>query len=499
MNNNQDTNTQYINKISELQKSVDELTLRTNILLERLEELCIENKKLKKENEELREENQKLKDQISKNSSNSSKPSSTDIGKKKKNNSRTKTKKKPGGQPGHAGTYLKKSETPDKKEVLIPDNCSCGYKFSGSENKINHENRQVFDIPEPKLEVTEYVSAEYECPHCKKKHKKAFPEFIKSSIQYGKRIKSFAVYLMNYQLLPYKRTRELFTSLYNVPISEGTLNNILTDYNERLEPSITLIKEGLVNSDIVHFDESGFYAENGRHWIHVASTDILTYYHYHESRGYKALEDAGILDFFRGTAVHDYWTTYYKYDECTHSLCNAHHLRDLQGIYDSTELEWAKDMKQLLSTMKYEVDIAKSDDKDSLTFKLRDELVLKFTKLIEKGYQTTPVPEQKKRGTKGRQKRGKALCLLDRFKEKSGEVLDFIFDFSKPFDNNQAERDIRMTKVKQKISGTFRNSEMAKVFCRIRSFISTAIKQSQNVLDAISGVYDNINFIQHRV
>ena len=482
-------------KTFQLQKTVDDLTLQINILIGRVEVHTLEIIKMKEENALLREENKRLKDIITKNSSNSSKPPSTDIGKKKKNNSRTNSGRKPGGQPGHSGSNLVQVKKADKTEIMIPEKCTCGYIFNGLEKTSNPETRQVFDIPEPKIEVTEYISAVHECPCCSGKIKREFPDSVKGHVQYGSRLKGFAVYLMNYQLLPYKRTADLFENLYNMPLSQGTLNNILLDYSERLDIPIQLIKTHIINSDTVHFDESGFYSEGRRHWVHVASTGVFTFYHYHESRGLEAIKNAGILDYFKGTAVHDYWSAYYKYQDCSHSLCNAHHLRDLQGIYDSTKLEWAKDMKSLLTEMKIEVDNAKSENKTSLSTKTCNNLVDKFNKLIQFGYQSTPLPKIKKKGTRGKQKRGKALCLLDRFSKRSEEILDFIFDFSKPFDNNQAERDIRMTKVKQKISGTFRNSKMAEVFCRIRSFISTAIKQSKNVLQAISGIYDNKIFL----
>ena len=450
---------------------------------------------LKKQIEILLSENMRLNSIISKNSSNSSKPPSTDIGKKKKNNSRKKTSRKPGGQHGHKGTCLTPVNNPDSTVVLIPVKCTCGHCFDGTENIIKDEKRQVFDIPVPKFEVTEYASGIYECPHCMSEVQHEFPEHVKSAVQYGTLLKSYAVYLMNYQLLPYKRTSELFTNMYGIPVSEGSLNNFLREYNELIEVPVSHIKQNIINSDTVHFDESGFYSEGKRHWIHVSSTSLLTYYFFHRSRGINALEDAGILEYFRGTAVHDYWKTYYKYDKCSHSLCNAHHLRDLQGIFDSTELEWVKDMKLLLSEMKKVADAARAEGRKSLSPDRLNRLVDKFNNLIAKGYEDTPRPKAKKKGTRGKQARGRALSLLDRFKHKSSEILDFIFDLDKPFDNNQAERDIRMTKIKQKISGTFRSSEMAQVFCRIRSFISTAIKHNKNILEAIADIYKGKVFL----
>ena len=360
------------------------------------------------------------------------------------------------------------------------------------------EKRQIFDIPPPKFEVTEYVSGVYECPNCKTMNQHAFPEHVKSAVQYGPVLKSYAIYLMNYQLLPYKRTSELLANMYGLPVSEGSLNNFLKGYDVLIEEPVTQIKQNIIGAETVHFDESGLYCQGKRDWVHVASNQLFTYYHHHESRGIKAVEDAGILEHFRGTAVHDYWKTYYKFDSCSHSLCNAHHLRDLQGIFDTTSLQWAKDMKELFSEMKKGVDKAKANGLKSLPSNKLNRLTDRFNALIARGYNETPLPVAKKKGVRGRPPRGKPLAMLDRFEERTNEILDFIFDFEKPFDNNQAERDIRMIKVKQKVSGSFRNSEMAQAFCRIRSFISTAIKHNKNILNVIADVYKGETFLyQH--
>lgn len=457
-----------------------------------------ENMKLKGQILLLLAENKRLHAIISKDSSNSSKPPSTDIGKKQKNNSRQKTSRKCGGQEGHKGSSLSPVEKPDNTVVLTPTKCKCGYCFNGNESVFRNEKRQVFDIPPPKSEVTEYVSGVYECPDCKTMNQHEFPGHVKSTVQYGPVLKSYAIYLMNYQLLPYKRTSELFANMHDLPVSEGSLNNFLREYDVLIEAPVTQIKQNIIDAETVHFDESGLYCQGKRDWVHVASNQLFTYYHHHESRGIKAVEDAGILEYFRGTAVHDYWKTYYKFDSCSHSLCNAHHLRDLQGIFDTTGLQWAKDMKELFSEMKKEVDKAKANGLKSLPPEKLDSLTDKFNDLIAKGYKETPPPVAKKKGARGRPLRGKPLSLLDRFEERTNEILDFIFDFEKPFDNNQAERDIRMIKVKQKISGSFRSSEMAQAFCRIRSFISTAIKHNKNILNVIADVYKGETFLyQH--
>jgi transposase len=236
------------------------------------------------------------------------------------------------------------------------------------------------------------------------------------------------------------------------------------------------MKDSIINSNTVHFDESGFYAESKRDWIHVAGTSDYTYSFYSSSRGKKAVDEAGILPYFKGTATHDSWSTYYKYNNCSHSLCNAHHLHELQGIYDTYNLDWAMTMKEYLSSVKKKVDEAKNKGQSEIDLELREKLLNEFDSIILHGYESTPKPTPKPKNKRGKPAHGKALCLLDRLKNRTVEIIDFLMDFNKPFDNNLVERDIRMTKLKQKISGAFRNKEMAQAFCRIRSFISTAIK-----------------------
>ena len=426
------------------------------------------------------------------NSSNSSKPPSTDVN--KKNNSRTENGRKSGGQPGHKGSTLKQVEQADTIIFHHPVECICGYKCAATDLFVEKEKRQVIDIPKPLIKTSEHVLTVLKCPCCGTEVRGEFPKDVKAPVQYGANLKSYLVYLMIYQLLPYKRTADLFKNLHDLPISEGTLNNILKDFAERIEIPVEFIKQQIIDSELAHFDESGLYAEGRRDWLHVASTRLYTFYFHHKARGFEATEAGGILNEFQGTACHDYWNTYYKY-ECMHSLCNAHHMRDLQGVFDSNNLQWALDMKSFFSAAKKIVDTAKEASKTELENQLIKELNKHYQQIIDAGYKVIPSPPPRKKGQRGRIKKGRAYALLERLDIKRDEILDFIYDFSKPFDNNQAERDIRMIKVKQKISGTFRSSVMANNFCKIRSFISTAIKHSVNVYDAISGVYKDDIFL----
>jgi transposase-like protein/uncharacterized coiled-coil protein SlyX len=242
-------------------------------------------------------------------------------------------------------------------------------------------------------------------------------------------------------------------------------------------------------SGVVHFDETGLYIDGKRHWLHVASTQNLTYYGAHPKRGDEATTEIGILPHFQGTAIHDFWKSYFKY-YCRHALCNAHHLRELTAIYELDGQQWPKDLIDLLLEIKKAVSQQKaySDMLDPVQLQNYEE---RYNRIIAWGLAENPPPilldKVRKRG---KTKQTKAKNLLDRLQQHRPEVLAFMYDFQVPFDNNLAERDIRMTKVKQKISGTFRSQEGANTFCRIRSYISTVKKNSGSVIDAIKAAFD---------
>ena len=248
----------------------------------------------------------------------------------------------------------------------------------------------------------------------------------------------------------------------------------------------------MIHSFAAHFDETGMRVEGKRQWMHVASTEYLTHYAYHAKRGSDATDDIGILPQFQGTAVHDFWKSYLNY-KCSHALCNAHHIRELTAIAESTGQQWPQEMIELLIEIKEAVE----DRKTQATELKPEEHVAfeqKYDEILQKGFLVNP-PPVKEKGKRGRPKQSKAKNLLDRLQDYRKETLAFMYDFQVPFDNNLAERDLRMVKVKQKISGVFRSDLGAKMYCRIRGYISTARKNSVPVLNAITSALEGNPFV----
>lgn len=439
---------------------------------------------LKEENALLRNELEELLSKVSKNSHNSSKPPSSDSFVRHTKSLRKPSDKKAGGQPGHEGTTLKMAVVAD--EVIMHRVEACGacaknISFIGAQS---YERRQVFDIPPVKVMVTEHRCEIKRCPHCEAQTKAVFPQAISQPVQYGKNIQQWAMYMMHYQLLPVERTAEAFEAQYNHSISTGTLMNMSLQCYTQLEGFEKTITEQLCQQEVVHFDETGYYVDNKRQWLHSASTPELTLYMPHAKRGKEAMDAMKILPVFQGRAVHDFWGSYMDYP-CSHSLCNAHHLRDFIFCEEQEKSNWAMEMKTLLLQMKEAVDIAKQEGKTNLTLAQITSLENDYDQLIIKGQLAHPAKENQSE-KRGRVKQSKTYNMLKRFDEHRKSILGFIWNFKIPFDNNQAERDIRMMKLKQKISGCFRSMTGAKVFARIRSYISTCKKQGLNILDALS-------------
>ena len=434
-----------------------------------------------------------LEAQLHKNSRNSSKPPSTD-GFFKPRSQRQKSDKPVGGQKGHPGHTLQMVDNPHRTIIHRVSRCNnCGSSLEETQ-AIGYERRQVFDLPPIKVEITEHQAEKRLCPHCGCLNKASFPEEIQQPVQYGPRLKAIAVYLSQYQLLPYERASELFADLFGHQLSQATLVNANQTAYEILEPAEQEIKRQVVDSPVVHVDETGMGVNGKREWLHVASTGILTCYAAHPKRGHEATEAMGILPDFQGVAVHDFWKPYFKYD-CRHALCNAHHLRELTGILEQDKQEWAKDMIDLLLEIKKAVDKRRTvaDKLNPVQIKGFEE---RYDQVIETGMAENPPPISRGQpGRRGRKKQSKAKNLLDRLHEHRQKALAFMYDFNVPFDNNQAERDARMMKVQQKISGTFRSAQGANIFCRIRGYISTVRKNSLSVIDAIQAAFEGHPFI----
>ncbi|MHB8277255.1 MAG: IS66 family transposase [Candidatus Humimicrobiaceae bacterium] len=332
------------------------------------------------------------------------------------------------------------------------------------------------------------------CPHCGHLNKVSFPDGITQPAQYGPYIKAILTYLNAYQLLPYEQTSELFYDLFGTRLAASTIVNTNRACFEALKHTEEKIKGKITASAVIHFDEIGLYTEGSRWWLHVASTKYLTYYTAHLKRGKTATEDIDILPNFNGTAVHGSLNTYFGYDY-SHALCNSHHLRELEGITELYAQKWPREMADLLLKIKETVDIKrpvvnKLEQEEIGSFKER------YDRIIADGLGQNP-PARLRDGPKkrGRIKQSKAKNLLARLKVHWRETLAFMYDFSIPFDNSQAERDIRMMKVQQKISGTFRSVDGAKTFCRIRGYISTVRKNSLSAIDAIQAAFEGNPFI----
>lgn len=434
-----------------------------------------------------------LEDRLSTTSHNSSKPPSSDCSSKTTKSLRQPSGKKPGGQKGHPGSTLQLVDTPDRVLIHSPLHCQrCGRPLAQGE-VVSVERRQVFDLPDVLLEVVEHRSELKQCPDCQHTSRGEFPPSVNATVEYGERVRAISVYLMNYQLLPFDRTSQLMGDLFGCPISVATLLDSIQRCSQGLEEAEAKIKQEIGRAEVVNFDETGLKIAGKRHWLHVASTAELTHYASHARRGKEASDEIAILPNFTGRAIHDGLSSYHSY-ECDHGLCNAHHLRELTFIEEREGQAWAGKMKALLVEIKHRVCEAREGGEENLDQELIAQFEQGYQQVLEEGFETNPpIPTAplsesgpKKRG---RKKQSKAKNLLDRLSKYRSEVLAFMYDFRVPFDNNLAERDLRMMKVQQKISGCFRSTEGAKYFCRIRSYISTVRKQGKNVLEMIERVF----------
>lgn len=451
-------------------------------LIKIIESLVVEVNKLK-------EENKLLRAQLSLNSSNSNMPPSTDGFKKKAKDSslRKKSGKKSGGQPNHEGHTLRKVDHPDFIIDIKDDICPHCTTNLEDISPVSLNTRQVFDIPLPKIEVTEYRIHHKVCPHCNTKNNPKFPDTVVQPVSYGANIQSFITYLSVQNHIPYNRITAFVNDFFQSNISEGTVYNILNRAYNSLEKAENTIKDKLINSPQVHVDETGFYVEDKRKWMFTYSNKEHTYYDFHEKRGKEAMDATDLIPKFKGVLTHDCWKAYDKYENCLHSLCNAHFLRELNGIVENTELEFPQLIKNTLLEMKTLI-----DTDDPVSNETKEALISRYISEISYGFEEElkeNPPLLTKTGKRGRQKQSKAKNLLLRL-NRIPEVLGFfIMPEIIPFDNNLAERDIRMVKVKQKVSGLHRSNQGAKQFCRIRGYISTISKNNLNIWDAIRSVF----------
>jgi transposase len=452
------------------------------------EQIRVQQEQLAKQEELIAQLQQRihvLEERLTKNSRNSHLPPSSDRFVRQPKSLRHKSGKKPGGQEGHAGSTLTLVSCPD--EVIVHAVACCQH----CQQDLAHiapgalERRQVFDLPQPspRLLVREHQAEHKQCPACQQITVACFPHEVRAPVQYGAAIGASGVYLVQQQLLPLARACEVMEDLLGVAMSEGTLCELIARGAQSLREVEQQVKAALIQAEVLHHDETGVHVLGKRQWVHVTCTATLTHYQVHASRGHKALEAIGILPLFHGISLHDGWRAYWRY-ACEHAACNVHVVRELTFLADEEHLRWAADLKAVLLDMKAAADAARSQ---GLTKVHPVEVVdweAGFLELLAEGEAAHPLAHAPP-GHRGRPKQSPARNLLTRLRTHQQAVLPFLEDLRVPFDNNQAERDLRMVKVQQNVSGGFRSAPGAVAFCRIRGYLSCLRKQGLHLLSAL--------------
>lgn len=428
--------------------------------------------------EELSQENESLKARIAElegsskiDSTTSSKPPSSDGLRKKPTNTslREKSQKKSGGQLGHLGSTLSMIDSPDKRVISSVEKCeNCGLDLSDVVPE-HIERRQLFDIPVPQVEVTEFCAEHKRCA-CGVTSKGEFPAHISAPVQYGPRIRSISVYLNNQQLIPEGRVKDFFHDVFKLSIASATIASFSEKASKRLEGWLANLYSHLANSQLKHLDETGYRINGKTQWLHVMSNEMGTYYRPSHKRG-------SMFEYLRGTIIHDHFRSYYKLKDVLHALCNAHHLRELKALIEIYKESWAARMATLL----------RYANKNRSSMKRVNKL---YDKIVALGLAFhDSLPPLPKTGKRGRKKRRKGHNLLIRLRDHKEEVLRFMSSESFPFTNNPAEQDIRMMKLRMKISGGFRSFSGTEIFAAIRSFTSTCRKQKMNIFQSIENLF----------
>lgn len=427
-----------------------------------------------------------LESRLAKNSQNSSKPPSSDAFVKPPPRSlRRRSGRGPGKAPGDPGSRLEPRSEPDQVLVHAPQWCSsCGEDLDGAP-VVAEQARQVLDLPPIRLVATEHRAQKRVC-RCGTVTSAQFPDQVRCPVSYGPRITALGCYLLGRQHLPVQRAAEAMADCFGAPVSTGWLASLMPTAARRLDEFTDAVRRQLQTAAVAHFDETGSRVATKTRWVHVACTEKLTLYHLDAKRGTPAIDAAGVLTNFAGTAVHDGFYSYRGYP-VTHGLCNAHHLRELAGMAEATGQDWPTALADLLVEIYVASEKAKAVGKERLPARRLAGYRRRYQSLIEDGLRLNPAPPRT--GKSGRPRLGAARSLLRRLDEYRDDVLRFATDFTVAFDNNQAERDIRMVKIQQKISGCWRSDHGADAFLTVRGYLSTARKQGHTALDVLTDLF----------
>ena len=443
----------------------------------------------------LQDQVKELQDRLGLNSSNSSKPPSSNSPFDKKPKTTSNGKRKSGGQKGREGKNLKMVKHPDTVIASIPQVCQdCGISLAEAQSRLV-ASRQVFDLPILKIQVTEYQVHTKQCPCCKTVNKGSFPDDITAPTQYGKGFDALISYLSVHQMLPYERITQVMNDLFSHPMSEGVILNALSRVDSKLSSFNDATKEALLQSKVLHADETGINVRGKLHWAHIALSQSTTTCLLHPKRGVDAMKQMDILQSFKGIVVSDHWGAYKSIDgKFDHAFCNAHHLRELNRVTELDKQQWSQDMAQLLLSANQKVIRAKAKAKEALTPRMMKRFNTWYDAIVTSAgvYHTQAQKETNKRG---RLKQTFAKNLLNRLIKYKTETLRFATDFNVPFTNNAAERGLRMMKVKEKISGCFMSQKGGRIFMNIYSYILTAKKNGVNIMQALLDVMQGKPFM----
>ncbi|GGR36164.1 IS66 family transposase [Deinococcus ruber] len=435
---------------------------------------------MRAECDRLAAENTDLKARLQADSSTSSLPPSTDKPWKPQSE-HVKTGRPSGGQPGHGGKTLEMSTQPDTVIVLpVSGRCACGQAW-GSVPVQDRLARQVHDLPETRLHVTEYQAEVKICPCCTARQQAAFPTTVPGQVQYGPRVQALTTVLNVVHFIPLARTAEIIRTLYGSAPSEGTILLNLNVASERLEFFEAQVKVALLAEPVLYADETGSKVNGKLQWLHILTCASYTLYGHHRSRGYDALVAMGVLPAYRGMLMHDAWCTYLSLP-MDHALCNAHLLRELRGLHEFFQQDWAGELRGALQLVYHQRKTKTLTADGIVAFKAR------FDTLVTAGLVSNPAQERAA-GQRGRVKQSRARNVALRCQRYKREMLRFLDDDRMPFDNNLAEQGIRMMCGKRKISGGFRSEMGGQVFCRIRSYVATVHKQGMSVWDGLVSVF----------